>query len=317
MITSSLHRRPAVAALAVAAALVAVACKKNESPKPALAAPAADPWGAASPPSTAGSLVVPFLYEATKDGHSVSLLGTIHAGVDAERQLPPWVLARLDAAPAFAMETDISDPATVQLLVRTDGRTLADELGPEDFQLLKDAVGASLADGLSGMKPFAAMSTLALKELPMTTPMDMVLFNRAKAAGKRLVFLEPVQAQLDAIEPYATAADIRAMLHHQAESRAASQKMLADYAAGDGAALAAAFEDKVLWIAAGRDPARFGEFLDATLGKRNRSWVAPITALAEAGGGFVAVGAGHLVGPDNVPSLLEAQGFTVRRVTGP
>ncbi|MBK9030282.1 MAG: TraB/GumN family protein [Myxococcales bacterium] len=77
------------------------------------------------------------------------------------------------------------------------------------------------------------------------------------------------------------------------------------------------FDDKTLWIAAGRDPARFGDFLEATLGRRNRSWVAPLTEMAAAGDGFVAVGAGHLVGPDNLPDLLTAAGFEVHRVTGP
>ena len=51
------------------------------------------------------------------------------------------------------------------------------------------------------------------------------------------------------------------------------------------------------------------------LGKRNRAWVPQIEQLHADGGAFVAVGAGHLVGPANVVDLLAERGFTVTRVT--
>jgi uncharacterized protein YbaP (TraB family) len=126
-----------------------------------------------------------------------------------------------------------------------------------------------------------------------------------------------VADQLAAIEPFATAADIRALLRNRDRAKTQSAQMLADYVAGDDRAMAALFDDKTMWIAAGRDPATFGEFITASMTKRNRAWVPKIIEVAEAGGGFVAVGAAHLVGPDNVPDLLTAAGFTVTPVTGP
>lgn len=306
-------------ALALGALVACKSAPKPPPPPPPSAAPAADSWApapSATPPTAAGP-ITPFFYRAEKGGHALYLLGTIHVGVDALTELPPWVLAQLDAAPAFAMETDLSDPSTVTLLVRTDGKTLAGELGDADWERLRQALGPALADGMNSMKPFAALSALSMKDLPMTAPMDMTLLSRAKAAGKRLVYLEPVADQLAAVEPYATAADIKALLDHAAEAKADTLKLVTAYRAGDAAGLRAMFDDKTLWIAAGRDPARFGDFIEATLGKRNRSWVPHLAAMADAGGGFVAVGAGHLVGPDNVPDLLAAAGFTVTRVTGP
>ena len=314
--------RSAVLGLVAALAFVttAAACKGDSKPKaaPAAPTPATDPWaGVDAPPAPAEAAAVPLMWEATKDGKTLYLFGTIHVGVDALTQLPPWVLAKLDAAPAFAMETDISDPGVVKLLVRTDGKTLEGELGPTDWARLREALGPALADGMNGMKPFAAMSALALKDLPMTAPMDSVLLARAQKAGKRIVFLETVAAQLAAIEPYATAADIKAILDHAAEARGQSRAMIAAYLAGDAKALAALFDDQTFWVAAGRDPATYGAFVESTLTRRNRSWIAPLTAMAESGGGFVAVGAGHLVGPDHVPGMLAAAGFTVRRIEAP
>jgi uncharacterized protein YbaP (TraB family) len=268
--------RSAVLGLVAAIALVtsATGCKgkgKGESkpaePRRSRPIPGRAPTRPPPPPKRRQ---VPFLWEATKDGKTLYLLGTIHVGVDALTQLPPWVLAKLDAAPAFAMETDITDPGVVKLLVRTDGQTLEGELGPTDWARLREALGPALADGMNGMKPFAAMSALALKDLPMTAPMDSVLLARAQKAGKRIVFLETVAAQLAAIEPYATAADIKAILDHAAEAKGQSRAMIAAYLAGDAKALAALFDDQTFWVAAGRDPATYGAFVESTLTRRNR-----------------------------------------------
>src|SRR4051812_6773056 len=121
-------RSPLVAVVLTAAALVA--CKKSEShdqkAAPAAAAPAGDPWASTAPPAAPKAVIEkPFFFSATKDGHTLYLLGTMHVGDDAEKQLPPWVLAKLDGARAFAMETDISDPSVVKLLVRDDGKKLS------------------------------------------------------------------------------------------------------------------------------------------------------------------------------------------------
>ena len=55
---------------------------------------------------------------------------------------------------------------------------------------------------------------------------------------------------------------------------------------------------------------------DVLLTQRNRAWTK--TLLGELGGSgvdFVAVGAGHLVGPDSVVAMLTKAGFTVERVS--
>ena len=47
----------------------------------------------------------------------------------------------------------------------------------------------------------------------------------------------------------------------------------------------------------------------------NRIWAAQIeNLLTAAPRPLIAVGAGHLLGPDGVPALLEARGYTVRRI---
>lgn len=265
-----------------------------------------------------GVISKPFLFRAEKDGKTSWLFGTIHLGVNAETDLPPWVADKIDASAAFVMEADTSDAtALARALQRNDGGSLRTDLGPEYWKKLEDAVGERLAAGFDGLKPFAIMTLLIAKDLPMTPPMDATLAFRARTAGKPIHFLESVTDQISMIDPWMGPADVKAMLDHREEARVMALKMLDAYRTGDGPALGAMFNDQTLWLAAGRKPEVYPAYLDALLGKRNRAWVPQIEKLHGEGGAFVAVGAGHLVGPDNVLDLLAQRGFQIFRVAGP
>lgn len=281
-------------------------------PDPAGVAPAERPAGAREPVSK------PFLWRAEKDGKTTWLFGTMHLGVDAETQLPAWVMDKVGQASAFVMEADVSDPNQVaRALQRHDGGSLRTDLGPAHWQKLETAIGAQLARGFDGMRPFAVLTVLLAKDLPMTPPMDGALVARARVAGKPLHYLETVTDQIAMIDPWMTAADIKAMLDHPDVASKSARTMLAAYLAGDGDTLGKMFEDQTLWLAAGRKPETFPAYLDALLVKRNRAWLPQIEKLHGEGGAFVAVGAGHLVGPGNLLDLLSARGFTIHRVGGP
>ena len=57
------------------------------------------------------------------------------------------------------------------------------------------------------------------------------------------------------------------------------------------------------------------EFYDALFLNRNTNWVPQIEAmLDEPGNVLIAVGAGHLAGPDSVITMLESKGHTLTRV---
>lgn len=319
-------RRPRSLAIICALAVALAACKGDKpaatgagSATVAPAAPVApagdDPWAKGSP--AAPLIEHPLLWAATRDGKTTYLLGTLHLGVNADTQLPPWVKAKLDGARAFAMETDLGDPALMRQLARTDGGSLQLDLGPEHWAKLEALIGADLAKGLDRMKPFAAVSVLSTKFLPQTLPMDSVLHSRAKDAGKELVYLEPAVRQLEIIEPFMTAADIKAFLDHIDFAREQTLALHKAYVTGDADALRAQLDDRTMWLAAGRPPEQFAGYVDALLGNRNASWIPALEQLHAAGGGFVAVGAAHLVGPRSVLELLTARGFTITRVTGP
>ena len=90
------------------------------------AAPAADPWS--NPEPQKDPLKKPLFWSIERDGKTSYLLGTMHLGVDPTTRLPEIVWQKLDAAPTFAMETDLAGAGKLDV-TRKDGKTLKDELG--------------------------------------------------------------------------------------------------------------------------------------------------------------------------------------------
>jgi uncharacterized protein YbaP (TraB family) len=307
--------------VAVTAVVALQGCKSEKKPGSATgtggaAATGDDPWGGPDTPKAPTKVIArPLLWKMEKDGKTSWLFGTIHLGVNADSQLPKVVFDRLGEAKAFVMEADTSDPSLALAMRRSDGGSLRADLGPAHWKKLEDAIGARVAESLDGMKPFAAMTVVIARDLPMTLPMDRVLKDRADAAGAPVHYLERGVDQIAMIDPWMSPEDVKALLDNRDTAKSLATKMLDAYIAGDGAALGAMFDDQTLWLAAGRKPELFPAYLDAILGKRNRAWIPQLERLHEAGGAFIAVGAGHLVGPGNVNDLLAQRGYTITRVT--
>jgi len=186
-------------ALLVAALGAASACRKAEPAPQQKPAEVAAPAAAAPAPAPAPAPAViakPLLWEVEKDGKQLQLLGTFHLGVDAARELPPWVWQRFDAAHTFAMEADVMDPSLLAALRRTDGTTLDQELGAAHWAKLEQAIGADTAARLKTLAASAVTTVVMTHGLPPTAPMDMTLLERARAGGKAIVYLEPVDVQV-------------------------------------------------------------------------------------------------------------------------
>ncbi|HEX5059199.1 MAG TPA: TraB/GumN family protein, partial [Kofleriaceae bacterium] len=163
---------------------------------------AADPWNTPAPAKD--PLKKPLLWKVEKDGNTSYLLGTIHVGVDPTSRLPDVVWQKLDEKPIFAMETDLSDASKLEVK-RSDGTTLEDEIGPEYWKKLEDALGAKEASAMLPMKPMIPATLLSLRGLPKTAPMDGVLHGRASNAHKQIVYLEALEVQSKMLDKWMNA----------------------------------------------------------------------------------------------------------------
>jgi hypothetical protein len=306
--------------LALTAAVALLACKKEP------AAPATAPVvsvdaagagggsgsGAAVAPSPSDA-IRPFFYKADKDGRTTYLMGTMHLGIEPAR-IPPVVLAEVDRARRFAMEADVTDMSLVTEMMRKDGKTLRDDLGPEHWAKFEKLVGPGMAAGLQGMKPQVAATLLEVQGLPMTESMDLFLLNRARKAGAEVSYLEEARAQLALLDKLFDAAALKEMIDELAAGKNKNAALLPVYAAGDEDKMAAMIVDRSSWSSSSRSEAELEAQLEAMLYARNAAWIPGIEALHAAGGAFIAVGAAHLVGPRSVVDLLRGRGFTVTRV---
>jgi uncharacterized protein len=275
--------------IAVAVALVAAACSRDDT------------------------LKKPLFWEIAKDGKTTYALGTIHVGVNAEKRLPRVVWDKLAAEPTFAMETDLHDPALVTMGQRGSG-TIHDDLGPVYWKKLETALSTDVAQQIDRMTPMIPATLLSLKGLPQTPPMDGVLHDRAQRDGKKLVYLEKAADEIAVLEHVMDVRMLKTLLD-EPDLEKETRELIEAYVAGDDAkmvAINAGQRDGAM--AHGFTAAELDELDEELLYRRNSAWIPAIERLHEDGGGFIAVGALHLVGKRSVLSLLEAKGYRIQRV---
>lgn len=301
------------AGLVVAILAAGAACKKPESGPTSTSAAAADPWQGSAVKKD--PLRHPLFWSIERDGRTTYVLGTMHMGIDPEARIPDLVWTKLDAAPAFAMETDLSRAGELDVM-RHDGGSLHGDLGDAYWKKLEQAIGADRARGVDGMKAMIPATLLSMRGLPETPAMDGALFGRASREHKRIVFLEPIEAEERVLEKWMDVRALEAMLDDLPASEQHSKDMLAAYVAGDEARIQALTDsERADFKKTGRTDAEYDQQMEDLLYGRNASWVPELEELHAAGGGFVAVGAMHLIGPKSVLELLRQRGYKVTRLT--
>ena len=250
------------------------------------------------------------------------LFGTVHLlpkGVD-------WRSDRLTAA------MDRSDALVIEVLGADDARKLAGAfkhlafspgLPPvaarlpadlrDELDRAKEGIGmAGLM--LNGMESWAAALTLASAQheklgLDRAQGVETRLQVRFAAQKKPIHGLESIDEQLGAFDRLPEPEQRRMLkdvVSDTSDVRAEFERLLRAWASGNEDVLTEASQGGMM------DAPNIRE---AVLVARNRIWAARVDAMLKRGETpFVAVGAGHLVGPDNVREMLEAKGYRVKRV---
>jgi uncharacterized protein YbaP (TraB family) len=170
--------------------------------------------------------------------------------------------------------------------------------------------GASLDDeDFADMESWAAALTLAGIERygRSENGADRILLRNARGT-KRIIELEGARAQLALFDglPEHSQRHLLTETVRNAGNDARAEANARAWFKGDLAFLEAALQESAL-----ADPV-----LQKTLvTDRNRAWAARIDRVMRAGAlPFIAVGAGHLTGPNSLTAQLERRGYTVRRI---
>jgi len=285
---------------------------------------------APTPPGLPAPASGPLVWRITSEGHVSHVFGTIHLGVPLDRALGPAGLAALDAAPTVFVEMDLSNPKRARALgaeaarsgVLPPGQSLRAMLGPEMWARLRRVLPGTNPASLDHIEPWlAALSTLqaiAAKSgatpqtaggAPARVPMDVVIVQRARQRGARIVELDSMQHQLAAFMELprdAALSMLRELLRNPDAAGGQLRSIVAAYDADDAERRLTALVDDM----ATQTPA----FAEHLLFRRTERWAGQLDVHLRAGGAFVAVGAAHLVGPQGLPALLVERGFRVERL---
>ncbi|MFT7775566.1 TraB/GumN family protein [Roseateles sp.] len=256
------------------------------------------------------------LWRISRDGHSSYLYGSLHLGKPDWAYPGPALRAAWAATEVLAVELDPADvgPALAALgPAEPPQPALARRIGDQ-------ARAACLPEGVLGALPtMLQLSTLMLMEarrdgFDVAFGQDLMLLARAKAEGRPVQSLETVQEQMAALEPsqgeLPSVVDGTLRQLQRGQVRAPMRKLADAWARGDLKTLA----DYPRWCACA-DTAAERAWLKRVNDDRNVQLAARIVALHGAGQRLlVAVGALHMSGPQALPRLLAAEGFSVEAV---
>ena len=274
-------------------------------------------------PQPAMAAAQPALWEVSDPDTTIYLFGTIHL-------LPEnyaWKTAALDQAIAssdtLVVET-IVDPKNPQELVLALTKLgysnglppIAERVDPAKRPLLEAAIAKTGIPRpvFDRMETWTAAFTLLgvqFKELGLEGQhgVEQTLRDAFGAAGKPVDQLESNAEQLgffDTLPEGAQRALLEGAIESPKEMSADFSEMLRGWVSGDVDSIADTFN---------RSLSESPELREALLRRRNANWSRWIgQRLAQPGKVLVAVGAGHLAGPDSVQEMLESEGYRVRRI---
>lgn len=262
----------------------------------------------------------PPVWVVRSHGATLVLFGSVHLlppGLDWQ---PPALKQAMAQADALWFEIPLDDASALaasQLALKAGiepaGVSLSAELSPRDRErLARIAATYGLpAAGVDHLKPWLAEVTLSVAAYRQAGAdqddgVEHVLSTQAPASLPRFAFETPEQqiGFLSQTSEHDQIASLRETLDELEKGRASFDRLLAAWMAGDAARIEAEAVEPLKQEAPG--------VYKALVVDRNRRWVKVMRqTLRQPGVSVMVVGVGHLVGPDSVPAMLRARGFTV------
>lgn len=270
----------------------------------------------------APAMAEPALWVIKDEDSTIYLFGTIHVLKPETQWRSPRIDGALKASDDLVVEVlGADDPVLMQPLVLKYGldrvTPLSQKLSPEDLkraQTLAQTAGLP-PQAMEAMRPWLASISLAM--LPVMkagydprSGVEQVVAAQMKAAGKPASGLETAEQQIRFFADMSTPVEVemlKSTLDDAEDGPAKIDRMVAAWAAGDVTTLEEQFVTEM--------KTHYADVYGVLLTNRNRDWASQLkTKLAGSGVSFVAVGAGHLVGPDSLQKQLAALGIQAEMV---
>ncbi|KAA5802431.1 TraB/GumN family protein [Alkalicaulis satelles] len=271
----------------------------------------------------------PALWRIAAPGGDVYLFGTVHI-------LPPQLEWRTDAVEAALASSEriyfevdaLSEQAQAetmalipQLGLNAPGVTLTSMISQEaqaNLAQMAERLGAppsALASTLDPLQPWLAGLTLAVMQIQAAgydpeAGVEHRLKDFGQQAGLSFGYFETIEQQLRFFADLpleAQITDFEIGLAQALDDPDMLDRMVLAWAAGDTDTLDAIMNDAMREASS--------NLYDVLIVQRNHDWIPLIENIIERGEqAFIAVGAGHVTGPEGVVGLLQARGHEVVRV---
>lgn len=273
-----------------------------------------------TPRTSAGGDENTLLWKITGNGLSSPsyLFGTMHMVCREDAVLSDSLLAAIRNTEQVYFEVDMDNlmelMGVMSSMAMKNDTTLADLVSKENYDKLKQWFETKNSilpfSVIETYKPLLAASTVMESEMKCdAVAMEQVIMQEAKSHGKRVNGLESMAYQLSIFDsiPYKIQAE-QLLSYIDNEGKGGDSefdKMVEAYKEQDLEKLAEMIAKSDIGIS---------KFQDLLLNNRNRNWVTKMKSIMNSTPILVAVGAGHLPGPQGVINLLRKEGFTVTPV---
>ncbi|MCW1884818.1 TraB/GumN family protein [Luteolibacter flavescens] len=258
------------------------------------------------------------------------LFGTLHVGDKRVVTLHPDAEKAFKESGAVHTEAPLdmkSQIASMPLMMRGDGKKLDDVIGEELAKRVEKELKTINPDldatPFQPMKTWMVAYTLPFlpEQMKGIKPLDMVLWERGAAEGKKTSGMQEIKDQVEGFNSLSDeeqTALLKSSLDYLEKDRAAGKdrmKAAADvYVTGDVKKINDLALESMTELSGGEDAPLMKKLMDSILTKRDGIMADYVEATLKKDPGtvhFFAAGAAHYAGKDGVPSLLEKKGYKV------
>lgn len=265
----------------------------------------------------------PAFWTLSDEDTTVHLFGTVHTLKPGTDWKTIGFTTAFEASDALFIEADLETPSVInrvqsvvaQQAVFSDGTQLDDYLEDDEEILVDQAISlvGLEPDDAQNLRPWLLSQSLtdlyAEKQgYNSDLGVESILIRDARRSGKEIEYLESAAellGRLGGLPDTATADLLVATAEDIMQRPEALDQLVAMWGAADVSGLSNVF----------RQDGAFGApvVYDLLITERNQDWAEQIVELMESREGtyMIAVGAGHLAGPDRLQFLLEAEGYSV------
>ncbi len=256
---------------------------------------------------------------------TIYLFGTVHVLDGKGDWLNDEVKTSFDSASELVLEIIApEDPAAMAPLLQKyaldiGGKPLTQKLSPKHQKMFAERLTklGMPANALDMFRPFFASMTLSVVEMQTLgfnpeNGAEKILTKAAKDKGMKVGEVENIDLQMQMLNALPEAEQIRMLekaLEDDGKAMETIKKLITAWGKGDPDTVAAVMNE---------DEADSKALYELLLVNRNKNWAEWIdNRLDQPGTVFMAVGAGHLAGPDSVQRFLKDRGIASSRVPHP